>query len=192
MQVPEAEKWPITADSSRPETISHMKRRLNSAVGVPASQQGLFRTASQICEVHLIPNTTRGAEPPVVGLQGSALTSTMNTFWNENSITGDNTRERPYTNLYQKVTTRSNTFRVHFLAQTIRKARSLAPNQVDERFDNVTAEYRGSSLLERFLDFTNKTSADYPNYGALPSPFSAPSLESQYRYRVLETKQFLP
>ncbi|MFZ4594167.1 MAG: Verru_Chthon cassette protein A, partial [Verrucomicrobiaceae bacterium] len=174
------------------ETISHMKRRLNSAVGVPASQQGLFRTASQICEVHLIPNTTRGAEPPVVGLQGSALTSTMNTFWNENSITGDNTRERPYTNLYQKVTTRSNTFRVHFLAQTIRKARSLAPNQVDERFDNVTAEYRGSSLLERFLDFTNKTSADYPNYGALPSPFSAPSLESQYRYRVLETKQFLP
>ena len=26
MQVPEAEKWPITADSARPETISHMKK----------------------------------------------------------------------------------------------------------------------------------------------------------------------
>lgn len=26
MQVPEAEKWPITADSSRPETISHMQK----------------------------------------------------------------------------------------------------------------------------------------------------------------------
>jgi phage terminase large subunit len=26
MTVPEAEKWPITADSARPETISHMRR----------------------------------------------------------------------------------------------------------------------------------------------------------------------
>jgi hypothetical protein len=68
----------------------------------------------------------------------------------------------------------------------------VAPDQIDERSDNVTAEYRGSSLLERFLDFTNKTSSQYQNYGSLPSPFSVPSLESEYRYRVLETKQFLP
>jgi phage terminase large subunit len=41
MQVPEAEKWPITADSARPETISHMKNngfpRIRSAVKGPKS-----------------------------------------------------------------------------------------------------------------------------------------------------------
>lgn len=41
MQVPECEKWPITADSARPETISYMKRhgfpRIASAVKGPKS-----------------------------------------------------------------------------------------------------------------------------------------------------------
>lgn len=173
------------------ETIRHMQDRLNASATVAPNKQGLFRTASQICEVHLIPQTF-GTEQQLTGLNYSNLQSTMNAFWTANALTGDNTRERPYANLYQKVTTRSNTFRVHFVAQTIRKARSVAADQIDESKDNVTAEYRGSALLERFLDFTNKRSSDYTDYGALPSPFSAPSLESEYRYRVLEMKQFLP
>ena len=41
MTVPEAEKWPITADSARPETISHMKKhgfpRIMAAVKGPKS-----------------------------------------------------------------------------------------------------------------------------------------------------------
>ena len=41
MTVPEAEKWPIIADSARPETISHMKRhgfpKLMAAVKGPGS-----------------------------------------------------------------------------------------------------------------------------------------------------------
>jgi phage terminase large subunit len=41
MQVPESEKWPITADSARPETISHMRRhgfpKIMSAVKGPKS-----------------------------------------------------------------------------------------------------------------------------------------------------------
>ena len=41
MAVPEAEKWPITADSARPETISHMQRngfpRIRSAIKGPKS-----------------------------------------------------------------------------------------------------------------------------------------------------------
>ena len=41
MSVPEAEKWPITADSARPETISHMQRngfpRIRSAIKGPKS-----------------------------------------------------------------------------------------------------------------------------------------------------------
>lgn len=173
------------------ETVKHMQERLNASATVPGDKRGLFRTASQICEVHLIP-TTFGNEPSLKGQSYSSLQGTINAFWNVNALTGDNTRERPYANLYQKITTRSNTFRVHFVAQTIRKARSVAADQIDETKDNVTAEYRGSALLERFLDFTNKRSEDYTDYGALPSPFAVPSLESEYRYRVLEMKQFLP
>ena len=41
MSVPEAEKWPITADSSRPETISHMQKngfpRIRAAIKGPGS-----------------------------------------------------------------------------------------------------------------------------------------------------------
>ena len=41
MQVPEAEKWPIVADSARPETISHMKKngfpKIMTAVKGPKS-----------------------------------------------------------------------------------------------------------------------------------------------------------
>jgi len=41
MTVPEAEKWPITADSARPETISHMRKngfpRINAAIKGPKS-----------------------------------------------------------------------------------------------------------------------------------------------------------
>lgn len=41
MAVPESEKWPITADSARPETISHMQRngfpRIRSAIKGPKS-----------------------------------------------------------------------------------------------------------------------------------------------------------
>jgi len=46
MQVPEAEKWPITADSARPETISYMQRhgfpKMHSAVkGAKSLEEGI-------------------------------------------------------------------------------------------------------------------------------------------------------
>ena len=41
MSVPEAEKWPITADSARPETISHVRNngfpKISAAVKGPKS-----------------------------------------------------------------------------------------------------------------------------------------------------------
>lgn len=46
MSVPEAEKWPMTADSARPETISHMRRngfpKINSAIkGAKSLDEGV-------------------------------------------------------------------------------------------------------------------------------------------------------
>ena len=117
----------------------------------------------------------------------------MKTFWDNNKLTGDNTRERPYTNIYQKVTTKSNTYRVHFIAQSLLKAKSVAPTKVDTTVDSVTSTYRGSALLERYLDPIRN---DYPHYADIlakgGSPSNATSLEIYHRYRILEMKQFVP
>ncbi len=160
------------------------------------TKAGLFRTASQICEIDLIPKTGRAGEPTVGKPANDAQRrAAMNLFWNYNQITGDNTRERPYSNIYQKVTTRSNTFRVYFMAQAIRKAKSVSPDQIDLSKDTVTGEYRGSALIERFLDFSaaerGSAPVAFPDY-ADASPLTKRSLETFYHFRILETKQFTP
>ncbi|MCB1225064.1 MAG: Verru_Chthon cassette protein A [Verrucomicrobiales bacterium] len=167
-----------------------------------ARSGGLFRTASQICEVHLIPS-----DNPVAGAGGTASISkyqsnvnrsklkgdqaridAMSEFWTKHAATGDNTREAPYASLYQKVTTRSNVFRVHFRAQTLRKARSSDSTTFDVNKDKVAAEYRGNVLLERYIDPSDK---DIPDY-AVGNAMQLPSLESFYKFRVLESKRFAP
>ncbi len=163
----------------------------------PGTQAGLFRTASQICEIDLIPKTTSVGETAIGSPNSDSIRRpTMAQFWNRNQITGDNTRERPYSNIYQKVTTRSNTFRVYFMAQAIKKAKSVAPDQIDLNKDTVTGEYRGSALLERFLDFSSaergSAASPFLDYADGSSPFTKPSLENFYHFRIIEMKQFSP
>ena len=57
MQVPEAEKWPIVADSARPETISHMRRnsfpKIMTAVKGPRSvEEGIELLKNYTIVVH--------------------------------------------------------------------------------------------------------------------------------------------
>jgi phage terminase large subunit len=57
MQVPQAEKWPITADSARPETISYMKRhgfpRMTAAIkGAKSLEEGVSWLQSLEIVVH--------------------------------------------------------------------------------------------------------------------------------------------
>jgi uncharacterized protein (TIGR02600 family) len=154
---------------------------------------GLFRTASQICEIHLIP---KKVGVPVndggdVNPAGSYTANQMSSFWsygtgNPKSITGDNTRERPYANLYGKITTQSNTYKVFMHTQVIRKARSSSVDRFDPSKDSITAEYRGSALIERRIDHNDNR---LPDYAANPD---ATSLDSFYRFRVLEMKRFNP
>lgn len=171
----------------------------NSGVG---TFNGLLRTPSQLCELHLVPMPSRGTVPRPEGAletldkssNTASIVNEMSTFWEYNNITGDNTRERPYANLYQKFTTRSNTFRTYFISQTIKKARSVSPTEFDSQKDSVTAEYRGSALIERYLPFTASEAGTvlFKDYADGSNPFGKPSLEFDYRYRVLEMKQFSP
>jgi uncharacterized protein (TIGR02600 family) len=166
-----------------------------------ASYSGLFRSPTQICEMHLIPDVSAGisSDGENVGTVGniksdssaSSVEAAMQTFWVNHSPTGDNTRERPYSNLYARVTTRSNTFRVHVRAQLIRKARSVAANKFDPNSDSIISEYRGSNLIERFIDPTN-TTITLPDYGKSSNPANETPLEQFYQFRTLESKRFSP
>ena len=115
----------------------------------------------------------------------------MGKWWAKHSLTGDNSRERPYSDLYAKLTTRSNTFRVHMRAQVIKKARSSSAVTFEPAKDQVLSEYRGSTLFERYID-PNDTTNTLPDYADGGSPFAKPSLDSFYRFRVVENKRFSP
>jgi hypothetical protein len=151
--------------------------------------------------MHLIPDVSQGASSGGETLgsitsinattSGTNLQSVMEQFWQSHSGTGDNTRERPYSNIYARVTTRSNTFRVHMRAQVITKARSTAADTMDPAKDAVLGEYRGSSLIERYIDPTDVANP-LPDYGAASNPLGEKPLDTFFKFRTLESKRFSP
>ncbi len=138
----------------------------------------VFRSASQICEINLIPPRERSA--------------TMANFWKKFPLTGDNVREKPYVDLYSRLTTRSNAFMVHIRVQSLQKARGTPPDQWVKGRDQVLSEYRGSSLIERYIDPNDPRLPDFAKL-AVTSP-EAPELniDKYYRMRVVSTKRFSP
>lgn len=183
------------------QTLNQFDERFAMGTARTGTLPGLFRTASQICELDILPRTAQprvAKGEPTIGIykNDSARRAAMTAFWNYNKLTGDNTRERTYSNIYQKLTTRSNSYRVYFMAQAIKKAKSVSPDMVNMNKDTVTGEYRGSALIDRFLDFSaaerGTASARFPNYADGTSPFSKDSLETFYHFRILEMKQFSP
>ncbi|MEM7388051.1 MAG: hypothetical protein AAF514_24210, partial [Verrucomicrobiota bacterium] len=96
-----------------------------------------FLSASQICQMPLVPE----------GAEGSR--SAMNQFWQGHRRTGDNVRERPYAHLYPRLTVRSNTYRLHFIAQSIQKSRSANPATFETGVDLIRGETVGSRLIRR-------------------------------------------
>ena len=185
-------------------TLAQFDERFEGRQGLPNGRmRGLFRTPSQICELYLIPSLVpKEAEPTTdpgtyPNVDPSKLTNynarktEMGLFWTAHSVTGDNTRERPYSNLYARLTTRSNTFRVHVRAETVRKARSSDPTRFDPARDSVAGEYRGSFLIERYIDVNDEKSQKIPDYATV-DVLNQPPLESFYRFRVLESKKFSP
>ncbi len=132
----------------------------------------IFRSATEICDIWLVPRgQTYGG---------------MQDFWKASQLVGDNSRERPYADIYPRLTTKSNTYTVHYRVQTLSKTRSTPDNQWVEGKDAITGEYRGSSTIERYLDTNDKTIPDYAT-ASNPKP-----IDNFYKFRVLETRQFAP
>jgi uncharacterized protein (TIGR02600 family) len=134
----------------------------------------IFRSASEICTLYLVPQDQTYANMP--------------TFWASKLLTGDNVRERPYANIYPRLTTKSNTYTVHYRVQTLKKVKTATSqaNQWIEGKDVITSEYRGSSTVERYLDTGDTLIPDYA------TTTNATPIDVYYRFRILQTKQFSP
>jgi hypothetical protein len=126
----------------------------------------------------------------------------MELAWKQTyTLTGDNTRERPYADLYGRLTTRSNTYRIHYRVQILKKFTGAGSNAsifVDpaEKHptstpDGIASEVRGSYLVERYIDpFDSRWGSE--GFVPLKGDGTGDTLTAAYRFRVLEEKVFNP
>ena len=161
---------------------------------------GAYMSASEICEVLLIPKSNSGGSPatnnPVsaVGLTGATV---IPSFWQKNKWTGDNLREQPYTVIYPRITTKSNVYTIHYQVQSLKKVPGSNVTGWDETKDKVVGELRGSATLERFID-PNDPAFNLPKnnftqaVAGSPSLSNVPTLDKFYKFRVIATHDFRP
>jgi uncharacterized protein (TIGR02600 family) len=193
-------------------------RQFDQVFGAPngKGRPQIFRTASQICEQWLVPGQPVLGAPygPTRGMKLEDVSQWYNADKNDVAgqrsfgLVGDNARERPYTNLVARLTTKSNTYNVHYRAQVIRQS-PLSPvnpgmRRTDAEFaifdssvDKMVGEYRGSSIVERYIDPNDTRIPDYAarSGGSLDlsrPPSDLETLDKFYRFRVVSEKRFAP
>lgn len=137
----------------------------------------IFKSPSEICDIYLVP-------------QGYTWTSNSDAdaawYGDDFALVGDNVRERPYANIYPRLTTKSNTFTVHYTVQAVKNPPGANPEIWNESRGVVTGELRGSTTLERFLDPADSKIPDYA------TTLNAPSLDTFYQWRVISSSAFAP
>ena len=118
------------------------------------------------------------------------------------SLTGDNVRERPYDYLYPRLTTKSNTYTVHYRVQVLQQVAPIRSTTAswqswNDASDKVVADQRGSAMIERYIDPNDPTIPDFAGLkdtsGTTLSPGDpALIMDNYYRYRTLNAKIFTP
>jgi hypothetical protein len=114
----------------------------------------VFRSSSEIAEQWLVP-------------EGARLES-MGSFWARHRLTGDNSKERPYANIYPHLTTRSLTYYVHIVYQEIQKAEGSLPDVLVAGVDAI------GPRVQRLVKLTGRIDPkdpDLPDYAGAP-PYS--------------------
>ena len=171
-------------------------------------QGNVFLYPSEICEMYLMPKRQPGADyegqldPKPLDPTKMKLPE-ISAWWNDGradqsnpanpldsdafEATGDNLRESPYAQLYPRLCTKSNVFRVHYRVQVLRQSRSAERAEWNEAKDRIVSEQRGSTVIERYLD---------PEDSAIPDAIALPgtneSLTQYYRYRIVSHQPFAP
>ncbi|MDG2125121.1 MAG: Verru_Chthon cassette protein A, partial [Verrucomicrobiales bacterium] len=150
----------------------------------------LFKTASEICSLWLVPETDENDSPVKLGTRDDSTGryAGIGGFWDTHRLTGDNVRERPYASIYPRICTRSNTFNVHFIVQAIQKSRTTDADRFDPGHDRVASEFRGSTLIERKIDANDPS---VPDFASLRKQLQG-SIDQFYSYRIVNQRQFSP
>ena len=176
-------RFPVNIDSTLSQFYT---RRFNN--------NDIFRSPSEICDIDIVPyDTTQGGGTGLATATAATPTRVnMDNYWKVHRLTGDNSRERIYATLYPRLTTKSNTFTIHFRVQALKPAAPLNTTaaswqQWHEGTDQIVGEYRGSQTIERYVD-TNDTTL--PDFTANPS--TTTTLAPYYKFRVVSVKQFAP
>ena len=180
------------------------------------AQNDLFHSPSEICALWLYPSQ----QPKGGGEEASPLTTDANginwvwdtsdnnsikNWWYKNSgttrkaLTGDNIRERPYNYLYPRLTTKSNTYQIHYRVQTLKQTPTAHSSNwttwIDPSAggisDKILGEQRGSAVIERFIDPSDPSIPDF-TANVSQSSITGPTLDQFYRFRVFNAKQFTP
>ncbi len=161
------------------------------------SNGDIFRAPSEICSLWLYPGrqpTASAPENPGIALVNwDANSAGIKAWWYNNpgttskSVTGDNMRERPYATIYPRLTTKSNTYTLHCRVQTLSKSPGGNTATWDETRDRAVSEYRGSAMIERYVDPSDPQIPDFAS-----AANAGVALDEFYRYRVLNTKRFAP
>ena len=167
----------------------------NSGENPSSPPPDIFHSASQLCEMYLVPQGNPNFSTGAATTYTTA--SAFATDWYDGKtfgLVGDNTRERPYTDIYGLVTTKSNTFTVYYTVQSLKNAEP-AGNQGtwDESQGTVQGEYRGATTLERYID----PNQNLPDFAASPGSAtldgdSSSGTFSYYKWRVVDNHQFAP
>lgn len=150
-----------------------------------------FKSATEVCELDLPLKDKFSEKPGLAGKWKARYNDTAGrkTFWTNNDMTGDNARERPYSHIYPRLTTKSNVFTVHVWTQSIAKNPSTKNwKTFDESTDRILGEYRGSTTIERYIDVEEDVLKDYDAVVQT----NAKSLDPYYRFRIVNTKRFNP
>lgn len=156
--------------------------------------RGFFKSASDICERFLYPESPTNAGT----IHFDQSENGIRTFWKLNTLTGDNLREKPYSDLMPRLTTKSNSFTVHFRVQTLRQRSSTDEARYREwraTENTVVGEYRGETSIERYIDPDDRRFDRANTVTVRERDFldvDRQSLEGAYRFRVVSSKRFLP
>ena len=143
----------------------------------------IFHSAAEICSIPLVPTNTTYAN--------------IASWWTNFTYTGENSKERPYARIYPKLTTKSNVFTVHYTVQTLKQVTPRSSwTTWDDGRDKVLSTYRGSTMIERFVNPTDPTIPLYiDSNGSGGSPISLPLTSANalpYKFRIISQRQFCP
>ena len=145
------------------------------------STNDIFRSAAEICSIPLVP----------YGGNATYTTITNGTWWAGYTYTGENSKERPYARIYPKLTTKSNTYTVHYKVEVLKQSPNSTVGTWKEGTDKVLSTYRGSTTIERYVDPRDSSLPDYASISSLP-PTGSNALANFYKFRVLYDKRFSP